>query len=222
MGAIDVVDQELKYYNANRKTDRWTFKFTIHLLQTMLWNSYVLYKEKTTDDTPLRFMDYILVAIEWFIDIKNENITFPSTNYEFCSANDTNDYSFIPCSNENNDSSNKIKNYCQNLTETNSSSKYNNYISKSIKCVDKPTSSTVRGFSDLQNPIGDIHFDTKLHVPSASEKRLRCFVCYKKGIESKSIWHCSICDKSLCIKKSWLCWFEYHKNMESESSSLDE
>ncbi len=45
-GGVDVVDQELKYYTSQRKSDRWTFKFSIHLLQTILFNSFILYKKK--------------------------------------------------------------------------------------------------------------------------------------------------------------------------------
>ncbi len=47
MGGVDTVDQELKYYSPRRITDRWTFKLTVYLLQTIIFKSYVLYQQNT-------------------------------------------------------------------------------------------------------------------------------------------------------------------------------
>ncbi len=73
MGAVDTLDQELKYYDPQRRTLRWTFKFSIYILQLLLFNSYVLYKKHTTDKKLLTFMNFRLVAIKWFVKKEKSN-----------------------------------------------------------------------------------------------------------------------------------------------------
>ncbi|KAF7701564.1 PiggyBac transposable element-derived protein 4 [Cucumispora dikerogammari] len=45
MGGVDKFDQMIKYYPIKRKTNRWPNKFTMHTLQILIHNAYVLYKE---------------------------------------------------------------------------------------------------------------------------------------------------------------------------------
>ncbi len=76
MGGVDVFDQEIKYYNPQRRTYRWTLKVSIYLIQTMLHNSYVLYKtNKSNLSEILTHMDYELTAIKCFLNWCNEVTT---------------------------------------------------------------------------------------------------------------------------------------------------
>ncbi|KAG0436652.1 PiggyBac transposable element-derived protein 4 [Dictyocoela muelleri] len=58
MGGVDKFDQMIKYYPLKRKTNRWTQKFTIHIFDLLIHNSYVLYK-KYSKSKPLSHYDYI-------------------------------------------------------------------------------------------------------------------------------------------------------------------
>ncbi len=51
MGGVDIFDQELTYYSFQRKPNRWTYKLTIYLLQTIMFNSYVLYIQRHLNQT---------------------------------------------------------------------------------------------------------------------------------------------------------------------------
>lgn len=43
MGGVDKFDQMIKYYTMKRKTNRWTQRFTVHIFEILLHNSYILY-----------------------------------------------------------------------------------------------------------------------------------------------------------------------------------
>ena len=45
MGGVDKFDQMIKYYSMKRKTNRWTQRFTIHILEIIMHNSFVLYSK---------------------------------------------------------------------------------------------------------------------------------------------------------------------------------
>ena len=66
MGGVDKFDQMIKYYPLKRKTNRWPNRFTMHIMQILLHNSYVLYKEffigQKLDhfDFHCSFIDYLL------------------------------------------------------------------------------------------------------------------------------------------------------------------
>ncbi len=68
MGGIDIVNQALGYYGILRMTNKWTFEFSLHIIQVVVFNFYVLHKEKIKDSKKvMTHMDYNLKAIEWFI-----------------------------------------------------------------------------------------------------------------------------------------------------------
>ena len=51
MGGVDRFDQMIQYYNMKRKTNRWTQRFSIHIFDILLHNSYIFdilyHNEKT-------------------------------------------------------------------------------------------------------------------------------------------------------------------------------
>ena len=44
MGGVDTYDQMLKSYFIERKSKRWTYKFSIYIINLLLHNSYIFYK----------------------------------------------------------------------------------------------------------------------------------------------------------------------------------
>jgi hypothetical protein len=57
MGGVNKFDQMVKYYPLKRKTNRWPHRFSLHILQILLHNSYVLYKQFFTGKK-LKHYDY--------------------------------------------------------------------------------------------------------------------------------------------------------------------
>ncbi len=109
MGGVDIVDQALSYYSILRKTNRWTFKFSLHIIQVIVFNSYVLHKEKITDSKKIMtHMDYNFKAIEWFIGWED------STLNDF-SANDTNNINTSNTDNQLGVRSNNSENYTTDI-----------------------------------------------------------------------------------------------------------
>ncbi len=219
MGGIDIVDQELKYYSPHRKTDRWTFKFAIHILQIMLFNSFVLYKENCKDEVKHTYSEYILLAVEWFVDwgqdiIQEEKIMNSNNSKKF---EDTFD---IPSDGRNNckifDDNFSVFNH-ENLIEIEDD------VLKIGKCLSSGIHNPVIKSSENDHKMKPSAisrgFDRKIHIPEVLNKRARFSLCYKEGKEVKTIWHCSLCKKNLCISKSRLCWFKYHSGLLLEASS---
>jgi hypothetical protein len=62
MGGIDYHDQMMAYYPCQRKTLRWYKKLGIHIFQSMLLNSYYLYRE--TSDKKATLYDFRLAFIK--------------------------------------------------------------------------------------------------------------------------------------------------------------
>ena len=77
MGGVDKFDQMIKYYPIKRKTNRWTNGFKMHIIQILIHNAYVLYKEffhgAKLDhfDFHCLFIDYLLKAS---ISVENSSI----------------------------------------------------------------------------------------------------------------------------------------------------
>lgn len=67
MGGVDKFDQMIKYYPLKRKTNRWPNRFTLHIIQLLLHNSYVLYKKYFAGpkldhfDYHCEIIDYLLI-----------------------------------------------------------------------------------------------------------------------------------------------------------------
>ncbi len=74
MGGVDIVNQALSYYTILRKTSRWTLKLSMHLIQIIIFNAYVLHKERTQDHKKvLSHIEFNFEAIEWFIRWSEDN-----------------------------------------------------------------------------------------------------------------------------------------------------
>ncbi|KAF7692246.1 PiggyBac transposable element-derived protein 4 [Cucumispora dikerogammari] len=43
MGGVDLLDQKISYYDCNRKSNRWTFKLSLFILNMFACNSHVIY-----------------------------------------------------------------------------------------------------------------------------------------------------------------------------------
>ena len=77
MGGVDRFDQMIKYYPIKRKTNRWTNRFTMHTIQILIHNSYVLYKKYyggiklDNFDFQCKFIDYLIKDL----DFSNNNDT---------------------------------------------------------------------------------------------------------------------------------------------------
>ncbi len=92
MGGVDVLDQELKYYSMQRRSLRWTFKFSLHLIQTIIFNSYVLYKTNTQDEKIISHLDYNLSAVQWFYQWKE--IKHQGDNIEINNINENKNFQY--------------------------------------------------------------------------------------------------------------------------------
>ena len=46
MNGVDVFDQKMENYNTNRKSNRWTFKLSLFIINVFLNNLYILYIDK--------------------------------------------------------------------------------------------------------------------------------------------------------------------------------
>lgn len=62
MSGIDRMDQMISYYPVVRKTLRWYKKLGIHVLQLLLYNSYLLYNKQSTKR--LSYYDFRMAVIE--------------------------------------------------------------------------------------------------------------------------------------------------------------
>ncbi len=61
MGGVDLVDQSLTYYSILRKTNRWTFKFSMHLI--LMFYTRNTNKQKEI----LSHMEFNFKTIDWFV-----------------------------------------------------------------------------------------------------------------------------------------------------------
>ena len=66
MGGVDKFDQMIKYYPIKRKTNRWPNRFTMHILQILIHNAYVLYIEYCPGQK-LDYFDFHCKFIEYLI-----------------------------------------------------------------------------------------------------------------------------------------------------------
>ena len=69
MGGVDLFDQMVNYYSFARRTQRWTKKVTMYLLQLAVQNSYSCYVRYTADTkkmTLLEYMDCVAEALVFF------------------------------------------------------------------------------------------------------------------------------------------------------------
>lgn len=62
MSGIDLQDQLQSYYPSHRKTIRWYKKVGIHIMETMLYNSYMLYNKYSTPK--MSFLEYRESVVE--------------------------------------------------------------------------------------------------------------------------------------------------------------
>ncbi|KAJ8913139.1 hypothetical protein NQ315_006057 [Exocentrus adspersus] len=62
MSDIDLQDQMMAYYPSNRKTIRWYKKVGIHVIETMLYNSFMLYNKHSAKK--ISFLDFWHSIIE--------------------------------------------------------------------------------------------------------------------------------------------------------------
>jgi hypothetical protein len=69
MGGVDKFDQMVKYYPLKRKINRWPHRFTLHILQILLHNSYVLYEQFFTGKK-LKHYDYHAKFISFLLLMK--------------------------------------------------------------------------------------------------------------------------------------------------------
>ena len=58
MSGVDHFDQMIKYYKFARKTKKWSKKLIMYLLQMSIHNSYVLYKNHTSDSKIMDLLDF--------------------------------------------------------------------------------------------------------------------------------------------------------------------
>lgn len=79
MGGVDKFDQLIKYYTMKRKTNRWTQRFTTHIFEILLHNSYVLYKLSQNDSKKTHY-DFVEIIISFLLT--KANIVLPDdANY---------------------------------------------------------------------------------------------------------------------------------------------
>lgn len=66
MGGVDLFDQLLQYYSPRRKSKRWTNKFTIFILNSLLTNAYTLFKNYGSNT--LSHLDFLRLVMSEFSD----------------------------------------------------------------------------------------------------------------------------------------------------------
>lgn len=68
MGGVDRFDQMIKYYSMKRKTNRWTQRFTVHILELLMHNGFVLYL-KFFKGKKLSHYDFVEKIIKYFLSL---------------------------------------------------------------------------------------------------------------------------------------------------------
>lgn len=71
MGGVDITDQYISYIDATRRSHAWFKKLGIHMLQRLLLNSYVAYKEEKNQKAT--FVDFTQEAVAHLTGIEPEN-----------------------------------------------------------------------------------------------------------------------------------------------------
>ncbi len=96
MNGVDVLDQKINYYSLQRKSNRWTYKFSMYLIDLLMFNSYVLYKENSPkNEKLLSFLEYRLKAIEWFCSWTQNNSESISVEYNTTTDSNAQDKNYI-------------------------------------------------------------------------------------------------------------------------------
>nr|XP_012143764.1 PREDICTED: piggyBac transposable element-derived protein 3-like [Megachile rotundata] len=81
MKGIERKDQMLSYYSCSRKTFKWYIKLWIHLVETLVINSFNLYKTYSPTIKKLNFHDYRLEILKNLIENSGgSRTTIPKTN----------------------------------------------------------------------------------------------------------------------------------------------
>ena len=62
MGGVDLFDQMVNYYSFARRTQRWTKKVIMYLLQLAIQNSYSVYRKYTTDEKKMTLLQYMTMT----------------------------------------------------------------------------------------------------------------------------------------------------------------
>ncbi len=56
----------------SKKNTEMAFKFSLHIVQTILFNSYVLYKQSCQCEKRMSHINYNLMSVEWFCSWKDD------------------------------------------------------------------------------------------------------------------------------------------------------
>lgn len=165
MKGVDHFDQMVKYYSFARKTNKWTKKMAMYLLQMAVHNAFSLYKQYNTDKRPLKLLQFHEVLYEKLMDFNSEEWEFSGFLVE---KNHLNNESIELIQNIEND-----MNFENNIIEENI---VEESASKKRKILD-PTS---RLNKKLLHTL-EINKD---------KKRFRCRVC---KIQNKTKYQCEDC-----------------------------
>ena len=65
MGGVDKLDQNISYYPFVRKTEKWTKKFVMYLIQISMFNALCIYREKNPDSDATLFSFIVDVVKSW-------------------------------------------------------------------------------------------------------------------------------------------------------------
>nr|XP_045613881.1 piggyBac transposable element-derived protein 4-like [Procambarus clarkii] len=200
MKGVDHFDQMVKYYKFTRKCHKWTKKITFYFLQMALHNSYVLYKNYTTDEKKLTLLQFHEVAIWSLLRWDQE---WPNTDDPIPHAPDINADSddgdvdspgpsgvrrplFASARRQAHDSSSDSE------PETDPSTSHRPPAKKNPRIVDP-----------------EDRLNKKLtHAIVKLSKRRRCRVCMKSGVRRDSMYQCKTCGIALCVTP---CYTKYHR-----------
>lgn len=69
MGGVDLHDQLLQNYACRRKTNRWTYNFSINLIESLILISYFLYKQDN-EKKHISHLDYQLFIVRFLCEEK--------------------------------------------------------------------------------------------------------------------------------------------------------
>lgn len=214
MGGVDKFDQYISNYCLDRKTDRWSFRFSTFLLNIQIQNSFIAFKnEFFPQDAPtdLHFK-YMLQVARWFLGLETTNVSFGNL-----SAGQRN----IDPSHDNMRRNTRTRRVIQEenrATDTTLPDIEEAHENNEETPGPEAENSTPEDEGFVEVDVGAVKYHIKVndrynfatdydaHVPCKLKLRKRCVRCQSthKRSDRKTYLFCLVCKKAFCDD----CWFE--------------
>ena len=86
MGGVDLFDQMVNYYSFARKTQRWTKKVSMYLIQLAIQNAYTLYRSYAPVERKMSLLDFMTMTANKLLHFDEEE--WPATGVNIPRAED--------------------------------------------------------------------------------------------------------------------------------------